>query len=213
MGTYPDLTHSYNWVVDILSFSFFPGRIPTSFNERKTTAAAAHLVSLAGGDMEFIRLLKLLYMADREAWTRYGRPISGDSYVSMDQGPVLSSTYDLIKETAQAQHAGIWSQTIQPASANNVKLSGPVDTDALSDAEIDILNETHDRFLNVPTWGSNGLIERLHQMLAEWKNPKGTSLQIRAEDILRAVGKADRIPAVRKDLKDFEAFRRLVGAR
>ena len=37
------------------------------FNERKATEAAAHLLALRGGQMHYLKLLKLLYIADREA--------------------------------------------------------------------------------------------------------------------------------------------------
>ena len=46
--------------------------------------------------MSYMKLIKLLYLADREALLRWGRPITFDAYVSMDRGPVLSSVLDLI---------------------------------------------------------------------------------------------------------------------
>lgn len=42
--------------------------------------------------------LKVLYFADKEHLAKYGRLISGDSYVAMWHGPVPSNTYDLIKD-------------------------------------------------------------------------------------------------------------------
>jgi uncharacterized phage-associated protein len=41
--------------------------------------------------------LKLLYFADKEHLSRYGRIISSDHYVAMSHGPVPSGTYDLVK--------------------------------------------------------------------------------------------------------------------
>jgi uncharacterized phage-associated protein len=41
--------------------------------------------------------LKVLYYADREHLTKYGRLICGDSYVAMSHGAVPSGAYDLIK--------------------------------------------------------------------------------------------------------------------
>jgi len=41
--------------------------------------------------------VKVLYFADKEHLERYGRQISGDTYVAMDWGPVPSETYDLVK--------------------------------------------------------------------------------------------------------------------
>ncbi len=41
--------------------------------------------------------LKILYFADKEHLARYGRLISGDTYIAMTYGPVASDSYDLIK--------------------------------------------------------------------------------------------------------------------
>ena len=41
--------------------------------------------------------LKILYFADKEHLSRYGRIISSDRYVAMSHGPVPSGTYDLVK--------------------------------------------------------------------------------------------------------------------
>lgn len=43
-----------------------------------------------------MRLLKLLYIADRESIREVGRPITGGAVVAMERGPVLEEVYDLI---------------------------------------------------------------------------------------------------------------------
>lgn len=43
---------------------------------------------------------KLLYFADKEHLSRYGRLILGDDYVAMQHGPVPSDAYDIIKVAA-----------------------------------------------------------------------------------------------------------------
>src|SRR5260370_12146701 len=68
------------------------------FNERKATEAAAHLLKLRGGRMSYMKLIKLLYLADREALLRFGCPITTVRYVSIDRGPVLSRVLNLISE-------------------------------------------------------------------------------------------------------------------
>lgn len=68
------------------------------FNERRATEAAAKFLKLRGGRMSYLKLIKLLYLLDREALLRWGRPVTTDRYVSMDNGPVVSRIYDLIRE-------------------------------------------------------------------------------------------------------------------
>lgn len=68
------------------------------FNERRATEAAARFRKLRGNRMSYLKLIKLLYLLDREALLRWGRPVTTDRYVSMDNGPVVSRVYDLIRE-------------------------------------------------------------------------------------------------------------------
>jgi len=40
--------------------------------------------------MHYVKLIKLLYLADREALLRWGAPITTDRYVSMTMDPPLA---------------------------------------------------------------------------------------------------------------------------
>src|SRR5258708_26416900 len=70
--------------------------IKFKFNEQKAVQAAARLIQHSGGEMNYMALMKLLYLTDREALLRFGRPITGDKVVAMKHGPVLSRVYDLV---------------------------------------------------------------------------------------------------------------------
>ena len=48
---------------------------------------AARLLKLHGAAMPYLKLIKLLYLADRQALLELGRPISCDLFVSMPHGP------------------------------------------------------------------------------------------------------------------------------
>ena len=60
------------------------------FDFEKSLQAAGCLLELHGDRMEYVRLLKLLYIADREMMAEAGAPITGDRAVAMDHGPVLA---------------------------------------------------------------------------------------------------------------------------
>ena len=51
------------------------------FREAKTTQAAARLLTLRGGRMNYMKLLKLLYIVEREALLNWGRPVTADRCV------------------------------------------------------------------------------------------------------------------------------------
>lgn len=80
------------------------GRIMHSTNDFDVdvaVAAASYIAQRAPGRLGMHELAKLLYFADREHLTRYGRMIVGDYYVKMDYGPVPSAVYDGIKAAAR----------------------------------------------------------------------------------------------------------------
>src|SRR5688572_27768282 len=105
-------------------------RLP--FNEKKATQAAAYLLRLRGGRMSYMKLIKLLYLADRLSLTRRGRPITTDRYVSMDRGPVLSRTLNLITEDREPAAPSFWAEFIAEPSNFEVELKSDPGADELS---------------------------------------------------------------------------------
>ena len=74
--------------------------------------------------MNYTKFIKLLYLADRAALIRWGRPISTDRYVSMKHGPVLSNVFDLVNFGWLSEKAGSWSSVISNLSGFDVSWSG-----------------------------------------------------------------------------------------
>jgi uncharacterized phage-associated protein len=155
------------------------------FNERKATEAAAHLLHLRGGQMHYLKLLKLLYIADREALHRWGIPISYDNYISMDHGPVLSQTYNLIRDGGSR----LWSEHISaPFGDYEIRLIGekPM-VQKLSQAEENLLDEIFEQYGHANRWD---LVDQTHKF-AEWHDPHGSSIPIDLKEILRALGEQE----------------------
>lgn len=48
--------------------------------------------------LDVLKAAKLLYFIDREHLRKFGRPVLGDHYVAMKEGPVPSRAYDLLKD-------------------------------------------------------------------------------------------------------------------
>lgn len=46
---------------------------------------------------DFHKIFKILYFADRNHLSEYGRTITGDTYIAMNDGPVPSNIYDIFK--------------------------------------------------------------------------------------------------------------------
>src|SRR5439155_15696698 len=92
------------------------------FNSIKTTQAAAHLLKRSKGVMSKGFLIKMLYLADRELLKKRGQPLTGDQPVSMKNGPVLTTTYDLTKGGA-IEHRAYWEQHITNAPKGHTYVS------------------------------------------------------------------------------------------
>lgn len=69
--------------------------MPFPFSHRKATQALNSFAAKAGGKINKMRALKLVYFADRYHLRKYGRPVVGDEYLAMNYGPVASGTKDL----------------------------------------------------------------------------------------------------------------------
>jgi uncharacterized phage-associated protein len=163
------------------------------FDERKATAAAAYLLQLHSGVMDYMRLVKLLYFAEREALATLGRPITGDLYFSLDEGPILSAVLDLCKEK---RPGSTWPDFIQHKGTWSVALTREPDLGPLSDAETGILRVIAQRHSGDDQWV---LSKIAHRDFREWHDPNGGRLPIRPEDILQAVGKT---PEQIEDIKE-----------
>ena len=83
------------------------------FDERKATQLAARFLSQADSRMEYIRLIKLLYIADLEALQNWGYPLTGDEYYSLKHGPIVSNIYDIIKANPPFSKRSYWKDHIQ----------------------------------------------------------------------------------------------------
>jgi uncharacterized phage-associated protein len=165
------------------------------FDPEKVTEASAFLLNLRGGRIHYIKLLKLLYIADREALAEWGIPISNDNYVSMDQGPVLSQTYNLIREGGR-----VWSEYISaPFDDYEVKLTNtPPKAKKLSLAEQNLLERVFEQYGGKNRWD---LVDYVHTF-PEWQNPHGSSIPIDIEEILRALEEpSESIQAIVAELK------------
>src|SRR5579871_3129735 len=86
-----------------------------------------------------MQLLKLLYLADRESIRRAGHPITGDRFAAMKWGPVLSQTYNCIKDE-HPDHRHEWSRYMKCDGDQDVLLEVDPGTGQLSEFDLEILD-------------------------------------------------------------------------
>ena len=169
------------------------------FDEAKATQAAAYFLRLRGGQMHYVKLIKLLYLADREALLRWGAPITTDRYVSMNNGPALSRVLNLITEDRTKPE---WSQYISaPMGDYEVQLLKTAPTDSLSRAEEKLMHEVYEQYGYRNRWD---LIDNVMHKLPEWRDPNGSSIPIQIRDILKAGGESEEeIRIIIRELSSF----------
>jgi len=160
------------------------------FHPEKAVEAAAVLLKLHGKPMKYLGLLKMLYMADRIALERMEQPITGDHYVSMDYGPVLSGVYDLIKGKPIDNALPLWSKFISPCNEQHhvCLLNDPGDED-LCEEEEEIIQQVYKSFGHLNPF----LVAGWTHNLPEWQDPHGSAIPIAVEDILKNLGKNEAI--------------------
>lgn len=169
-------------------------QIRFKFHPEKAVEAASLFLKLHGRPMSYLGLLKLLYMADRIALERLEQPITGDIYVSMNYGPVLSRVYDLIKGYDVAGAKDVWSKYISSrdpgykiSSDYTVSLREYPGDDELCEAEVKIIKQVYAEYGHIDPFD---LAETTH-LFPEWKNPHGSAIPISVEEVLENVGKTE----------------------
>jgi uncharacterized phage-associated protein len=150
----------------------------------KTIQAAAVLLKEHNGCMSRLRLLKMLYMSDRIRLQTIGRTVTGDRPFAMDNGPVLTRVYDLIKGTDA--ETTTWEQFIKRQGQRDLVLCNDPGIDELSAFEIETLQKIAKDHEDKSDWD---VADETHDF-PEWiknKPAKGESKKIPWDDVLEAL--------------------------
>lgn len=94
----------------------------------------------------FLRLFKILYFAEQKHLVKYGKTITNDVYAAMENGPVPSLAYDLVKY-ARGKHkvSDNFKEAVSLINIQNhyqVTAVGDVDLEWLSETERECLDES-----------------------------------------------------------------------
>ena len=139
-----------------------------------------------GKRIEYLKCLKLMYLAERQMYESFRKFITYDNFVSMRHGPVLSYTYDLIRENQfnNLRDQKEWNDKIS-VSKLHISKNKDLKIDNLFDAhEQIIIEQTAKTFGKIETWP---LVDLVHTICDEWKDTE-SALLITEKDIAKAVG-------------------------
>lgn len=179
---------------------------PFEFNEQKATEAAGLLLQLRGSRAEYLWLIKMLYYIDREAINRWERPVTYDNYNSMDYGPVLMSVYDLIRGRRVSTEWHNYIHSFPQKSSHQYEvwlLSSPPRLRKLSVGEEELIREMFAKYGHLDGF----TLAKMSHDFPEWQDPKGSTIPIDFEDILKALGyDGDDISRIDSELCDEQAL-------
>jgi len=164
------------------------GRGHQLLNIEKLIQACNYLVKKNGISLNYTKLIKLLYLADKESLKESLQTITGDTYVSMDNGPVLSKLYDLIRgkyrKNENAQN--LWNSRFICDGYKLVIATDRIPQGELSTFEIQILDQIYAKFID---YDFRDMIAYVHKNCPEWKDPQGSSVPIQPEEVLESIGR------------------------
>ena|ERR1043166_3187197 len=142
-----------------------------NFDFPRTLAAITYVASKNIPDLTIYKLLKLIFLADKYHLIKYGRPITGDRYAALKDGPVPSHIYDVFKRQVVKENP--WTDQAKMFLANlDVKKSGKravfkarskFNEDELSKSDIAVLDRVINTFGN---FDYDQFWKLTHQMMA-----------------------------------------------
>lgn len=172
----------------------------------KAIQAVGVLLRREGKKATRLRILKLLYIADRMSLEESGSPIIGSKVVAMKHGPLHSEVLDLISGSHSEEPR--WSQFFSNEGRNMV-LSDEPSVGQLSRHEIAILNKVVDDRLSDTDWEIVDETHGFQEWLTNYPNPlENTSRPISLDSLIEAVGREEDADAIKQDIADTDFYDR-----
>jgi len=154
------------------------------FEPQKATEVAARFILLSKGTINIMKLVKLVYLLDRESIARRGVPVVGGVYLSMRNGPVTSEILDLINAGSLWHCDTNWAQFIAARQNHEVALGDDPGVEHLSVFELELIAELSSQFEKADQWA---ITTWCHEHCGEWlpldKGAEPISLAELAEEV------------------------------
>jgi uncharacterized phage-associated protein len=140
---------------------------------KKIAQVQNYLARKEGGKIDKLKLVKLIYLADRYHIRKYGRLVTGDYYFAMQYGPVGSVTKDIagFSEYLAPEELEYAQKYLAPlgGDTNTIISVNEVDGDELSETDVEALDFAYQTF---GSRDSVDLVELTHEY-PEWSKRKG----------------------------------------
>jgi len=132
-----------------------PTAIRFPYDRERAANAVLWLLGRHNGTLEKLKLVKLVFYADRAHLAKYGRPITGGRYSAMPHGPVASSLYDDLKSWVNDVHAPV------RIKGNHVIARKQLDVESLSESDVEILTQIDREYGSLSAFTLSAMTHRL----------------------------------------------------
>jgi hypothetical protein len=146
---------------------------------QKVTQAMTYIANrFTGKRLTRIRLMKLLWAADRYHVRKYGRLVTNPNYVAMKLGPVHSTALNIADEAGYGEPYDSYARSyLRKSQHENHSIQGP-DTNKLSKSDIEALEFGLNHFAAVDRWELSKLTHDYPEWAKHEKWAKVTSVAI-----------------------------------
>jgi uncharacterized phage-associated protein len=137
-GTHRVTHYPRDLAPSVLNYS----KMSLSVAHRKSTQSLNYFALQAGGSINKLKALKLLFFADRYHLRKYGRPVSECVYFAMKHGPVASEAKNVAEENRGLSDAALnYSRKfVRKEDDYEYSTVAEVDDSVLSDSDREALN-------------------------------------------------------------------------
>jgi uncharacterized phage-associated protein len=157
-------------------------RNPFSFDHKKATQILNYFATRAGGKINRMKALKLVFLADRYHLRKYGRLVSNDLYIAMKLGPIPSLIMD-IAEADKSLNKNFKEYVLKYLKVTNntiIESTKDVDDSFFSESDVEALSFSWKTFSHLDQWG----ISDFTHNYPEWeKHERAIRAGVKAKDI------------------------------
>ena len=168
-----------------------PYTVPAGFDETKSAQMAGYLAQKSGEKLDKLKLIKLIYLSEREYLKRHSLPMTLDEFYSLKDGPIASAALNGLNGLLTQS---LWDKWIK-RTGNKIGIAKKRERkqfDHLSEADISVMDYVWDQFGGMTT---PEIWNYVHTKCPEYQSVQTGRLVIRYVDILKVLKKdhADRI--------------------
>lgn len=141
-----------------------------SFSYKKAVQIINFFAVHNGGEISKLRMLKLVFLADRYHVRKFGRPITDDQYWAMKLGPVASGVKEIAElNSGDSREMRYARQFLAPAAReHHVRSTAPMEETVFSDSDREALAFAWRTFCRI-----KDVVELTHRY-PEWSKHEGT---------------------------------------